>query len=163
MILRRGLSLALFRAFLLVTIIGFLSGCSDRPGNYASLTAADIGTRIQQSADFSKLKQGDTEKLLKLYHIDTGEVADFVLYTAASNVKADELAVIKLKDSAEMDSVMNHIRQRVEEQTIKFKDYRPQENYLIEKHVLKSKGPFILFAVSSDADRMEKAFDDTFK
>jgi hypothetical protein len=48
-------------------------------------------------------------------------------------------------------------------QTVKFKDYRPEEYYLIEKHVLKSNGLFVFFAVLKDADRMERAFDEALK
>lgn len=150
-------------ALVLTVAIGLLTGCSGRSASYDTLTAAEVVEPIQQAADFSEMQQGDAEKLRKLYHIEASEVADFVLYTALSNVKADELAVIKVKDSSETESVMNQIQQRIEAQTVKFKDYRPEQYYLIEKHVLKSKGPFVFFAVSKDADRMERAFDEALR
>lgn len=144
----------------LAVALGLLSGCSGRGEPNEALTAAEVGEHIQQTASLSEMKQGDAEKLHKLYHIEAGEVADFVLYTALSNVKADELAVIKVKDARRTEGVMDKIRQRIEAQTVKFKDYRPEEYYLIEKHVLKSQGPFVLFVVSKDADRIESAFDE---
>lgn len=147
----------------LAIAIGGLTGCSGRSVSYDTLTAAEVGESIQQAASLSELQQGDDAKLRKIYHIEASDVADFVLYTALSNVKADELAVIKVKDPSETESVMNQIRQRIEAQTVKFKDYRPEEYYLVEKHVLKSKGPFVFFAVSKDADRMERAFDEALK
>ncbi|REE57570.1 uncharacterized protein DUF4358 [Paenibacillus taihuensis] len=149
------------RGLLLATMtVGILSGCSDDRGNYDNITVTDINTRIGQSAYFSQMKAGDTKKLQKLYHIDPSVVSDFVLYTAVSNVKADEFAVIKLKHTADVESVMDQIRQRIEAQTVKFQDYRPEEYDLIENHVLKSEGPFIFFAVSKGVDGMESAFDD---
>jgi hypothetical protein len=157
MIQRRIVRLALAVAIVILT------GCSGRGGAPEALTAAEAGERIQQAANLSEMKRGHAEKLHELYHIEATDVADFVLYTALSNVKADELAVIKVKDASETERVMDQIRQRIKEQTVKFKDYRPEEYYLIEKHVLKSRGPFVLFAVSSDADRMERAFDEVLK
>ncbi|WP_248924201.1 DUF4358 domain-containing protein [Paenibacillus hamazuiensis] len=147
----------------LAIAIGILSGCSDRGGTYETLTAAEVGERILQAANLSEMQRGDAEKLQKIYQIEASDVADFVLYTALSNVQADELAVIKVKTAGETESVMNQIRQRIEAQTVKFKDYRPEEYYLIEKHVLKAKGPFVFFAVSKDVGRMERAFDDALK
>lgn len=144
----------------LAVAIGILTGCFGRGGMHETLTAVKVGERIQQAADLSEMRRGDAEKLRKLYRIEAVDVADFVLYTALSNVKADELAVIKVKDAGETESVMEQIRQRIEEQTVKFKDYRPVEYDLVEDHVLKSIGPFVFFVVSKDADRIERAFDD---
>ncbi|GIP32142.1 DUF4358 domain-containing protein [Paenibacillus sp. J2TS4] len=143
--------------------VGVMAGCSGKENGAAdALSAAEVGERIRQAVNLDDMKQGDSSKLSKLYHIDAGEVEDFILYTASSNVKADELAVIKVKDVNQVESVKEKIRQRIEAQTVKFKDYRPDEYFLIEKHVLKTKGPFILLAVSHEADLMERAFDGTF-
>ncbi|MDU2241943.1 MAG: DUF4358 domain-containing protein, partial [Paenibacillus sp.] len=97
-----------------------------------------------------------------LYHLSSGDVASFVLYTASSNVKADELLVIQLKEESEKDRIMAKIEGRIAAQTAKFKNYRPEEYDLIEKRVLKTHGLFILFAVSAEADSMERVFDETF-
>ncbi|MNW27874.1 hypothetical protein D3C74_46810 [compost metagenome] len=142
---------------------GILTGCSGRSGVHESLTTAKLGEGIMQAVNLNEMQRGDSEKLRRIYHIEASDVDDFVLYTAVSNVKADELAIIKVKDASEIEAVMDQIRQRVEAQTVKFKDYRPEEYALIEKHVLKSKDPFILFAVSKDIGRIERAFDDALK
>ena len=159
---RRGEKL--FAAVLAIAIaVSVLAGCSGKEdGLGEGLSAVEVGERIQQAVNLEELKQGDTHKLQKLYHIDAGDVEDFVLYTASSNVKADELAVIKTKDANQAESVKEKILQRLDALTVKFKDYRPEEYALIEKHVLKTKGPFVLFAVSKEADQMERAFDDAF-
>lgn len=153
--------LALAVAFLLLSGC-VLSGCAARSENPEALTAAEIVEHIRQTASLDGMQQGDADKLRKLYRLEAGAVADFVLYTASSNVKAEELAVIKVKDASDKENVLDRIQQRIEAQSIKFKDYRPEEYKLIEKHVLKSQGPFVFFAVSKDADRMEDAFDDAF-
>lgn len=146
-----------------VLAFGILTGCSGSGGNYDALTAVEVGEHIQQGASFSEIQQADAGKLNKLYRIAEEDIADFVLYTAVSNVKADELAVIKVKDASKTERVMDQIRQRIEAQTVKFLDYRPEEYYLIEKHVLKTKGPFVFFAVSKDVESLERAFDDALK
>lgn len=143
--------------------MGLLAGCSGEVAISENISAAEVGEKIQQTVNLQDMKQGDLEKLQKLYQIEAGKVEDFILYTASSNVKADELAVIKVKDASETESVKEKIQQRIETQTVKFKDYRPEEYFLIEKHVLKTKGRFILFAVSQEADQIESVFDEALK
>ncbi|RAT94076.1 DUF4358 domain-containing protein [Brevibacillus sp. Leaf182] len=143
--------------------MGMLAGCSGEGGTSEELSAAKVGERIQQTVSFQDMKQRDLEKLQKLYQIEAEKVENFILYTASSNVKADELAVIKVKDASDTENVKEKIQQRIEAQTIKFKDYRPEEYFLIEKHVLKTKGQFVLFAVSKEVDQIESVFDEALK
>ena len=159
MIMKRFLTymLAVFAA------AGLLVGCSGNRAASAELSAVEVGARIQQAADLQGMRQGDLEKLQKLYRLEAENVEDFVLFTAASNVQADEWAVIKVKDANETDHVLDNIRQRIEAQSGKFRDYRPEAHVLIEKHVLKTKGRFILFAVSEQAPLIEKAFDEALR
>ncbi|MBY0087385.1 DUF4358 domain-containing protein [Brevibacillus sp. M2.1A] len=154
-----------FLSVLLMVAIGMgmLAGCSSDGGTSEELSAAKVGERMQQTVSFQDMKQGDLEKLQKLYHIDAEKVEDFILFTASSNVKAEELAIIKVKDASDTENVTEKIQQRIEAQTIKLKDYRPEEYFLIEKHVLKTKGPFVLFAVSKEVDQIESVFDEAMK
>lgn len=142
--------------------VGLLAGCTGKEGGSGNLSAVEVGERIEKSANMGNMKQGDEERLKKLYHLSNGDVASFVLYTATSNVKADELLVIQLKEESEKDRVLAKIEGRIAAQTAKFKDYRPEEYDLIEKRVLKTHGLFVLFAVSADADNMERIFDEAF-
>lgn len=147
----------------MIVAIYILTGCSGTDDKTADkLSAAQIGERIEQAVSLKDMKAGDQTKLQKLYKIDVDNVDDFILYTSKSNVRADELAIIKLKDSSQAENVKEKIIQRIDAQKIKFKDYRPDEYFLVEHHVLKTKGPFIFFAVSKEADHMERAFDDVF-
>lgn len=147
----------------LIVVIGVLSGCAGKDAKTSKqLSATQIGISIEQFVSLKEMKKADLNKLQKLYEIDADSVDDFILYTSISNVKADELAVIKMKDESQAESVEKNIKQRIEAQKMKFQDYRPNEYFLVENHVLKTAGPFVFFAVSKEADQMERAFDHAF-
>ncbi|BFH15300.1 hypothetical protein J6TS7_46020 [Paenibacillus dendritiformis] len=101
---------------LAAVVIGALAGCSGKAGEEPS--AAAVGERIQRAVNLDEMKQGDIKKLAKLYHIEADEVEDFILYTAASNVKADELAIIKVRDADQVERVRQNILQRIDAQTV---------------------------------------------
>lgn len=149
---------------LVITVIfaAVMVGCSGKPEDARSdVTVGELAERLKQAVKLDELRQRDKETLQRLYHL--GEVEDFVLYTALSNVKADEVAVIQAKDAAQAERVRQNVSKRIDAQTVKFKDYRPEVYGLIEKHVLKRKGRFVLFAVSKDADRIEQVFDEALR
>lgn len=156
----------LWTVTLTAAVMGWLlAGCSGSSGASAAeeLTAAQAGESIGQAVSLDGLKERDRNQLLALYSIEAEQVEDFVLYTSSSNVRADELAIIQVKDANDVQEVLAGIRKRVEAQAAKFQDYLPAEYYLLEHHVLKAKGRLILFAVSDEAGRIEEAFDRAMK
>lgn len=161
--------LKLFNIKFVITIIvctitfGALSGCFGKKENVNNLSATEIGEKIKQVANLEEMKEGDSKKLQKLYNINTDEVESFVLYTAPTNIKADEIAVIKVKDMKNVENIKEKISSRFEKKSKSFKDYLPDEYFLIEKHVLKTKDNYILLAISKDADKVEKTFDKMLK
>ncbi|WP_439876842.1 DUF4358 domain-containing protein (plasmid) [Bacillus mycoides] len=143
--------------------LGALSGCFGKKENVNSLSVTEIGEEIKHATNLEGMKEGDSKKLQKLYNINLDEVESFVLYTAPTNIKADEIAVIKLDNTKSVDNIKKKIISRIEKKSKSFKGYLPEEYFLIEKHVLKTKDNYILLAISKDADKIEKTFDENFK
>lgn len=154
---------SLFILFAAILLCGMLTGCSGKNESAKDVPVHTIEERIKQAASMDNMKKGDSSRLKKLYRLDPSEVQDFVLYTAESNVEANELAVIKLKQEIQAEGVKAKIMKRIEAQEVKLKDYRPEQFYLVEKHVLKVNGRYILFAVSEDAEKIERAFDEAIQ
>ncbi|WP_336820818.1 DUF4358 domain-containing protein [Bacillus thuringiensis] len=143
--------------------LGSLSGCFGKKENVHNLSATEIGEKIKQVTNLEEMKEGDSKKLQKLYNVNTDEIESFVLYTAPTNIKADEIATIKVKDMKNVENIKEKISSRIEKKSKSFKDYLPDEYFLIEKHVLKTKDNYILLAISKDADKVEKTFDEILK
>lgn len=140
-----------------------MAGCSKSQDNAKSPAVKDINEKIKETVDISNMREGDENKLSKLYKINLDDVEEFVLYTAPSNMKSDEIAILKVKDSKNVDSIKEKISQRAAAQAESFKDYAPEEYYLIQKNILKSQGNYILFVVSENVDKIQEVFDGFFK
>lgn len=123
----------------------------------------EIDDKIKQSVDISSLEKADGEKLQKLYGISPDDIDEFLLYIASTNIKADEIAVFKVKDEKDLENIKNKIEKRVEEQSEDFKDYLPIEYDLLENHIVKCKGRYILFVVSDKSESVLNAFEESLK
>lgn len=150
------------RVFILIFTI-VLVGCTSESVEQTNLSPSEISNQIGQEVRFDKMKEGDQVKLQKLYDIQADEVESYVLYTALSNVSANEFAIIKTKNSKQAAEIESKFTRRVEEQKLKFQDYRPEQYFLVTKHVIKTKGPYTLFAVSEHAEQIENVFDRLLK
>lgn len=146
-----------------MSVCGILTGCSGKKEDAKDVPVHTIEERIKQVTSMEAMEKGDRSRLKKLYHLDADEVKDFILYTAESNVEANELAVIRVQQEDLVESVKEKIMERIEAQKVKLKDYRPEQFYLVEKHILKVKGRYILFTVSKDAEQIEGAFNEALE
>lgn len=154
-------SAAVFVGLLLTAIM--TTGCVGSRTADDSLTTEDVFEKVGPAIDSENLERGDADKLEKLYRLKEAGIEvgadDFVLYTSKSNVEADEIVLLRLSNTADTEIAKDRIIAHTENQKIKFRDYRPSEYRLVENHVLKHRGSFVLFAVSVQADQLEAEFD----
>lgn len=147
---------------LLVFAVGSLYGCSSKK-TAKNPSVDEIVSKVKSSTDISQMPEIDAEKLKMLYGIDAADLEGFKVYIAPSNIKADELAVIKVKDEKKVAEIKDKVAKRVENQSASFKDYLPEEYSLIQNHVLKTQGNYVFLTISKDAEKIETAFDEAFK
>lgn len=148
---------------LILFTVGTLYGCSSKKVTSKNPSVKEISKKIEQAIDMSNMKPLDSSKLQKLYKINPDDLDDFSIYAPTSNIKADELAILKVKDANKLNEIKEKVSKRVENQSNSFKDYLPNEYTLIEKHVLKVNGSYILLVISKDSEKVEKVFDESFK
>lgn len=147
---------------LLSLLILSLTACSSGNTSDESLNMDSLEENIKESVDLSSMEKGSRSDLEKLYNIDEDDVDDFILYRPASNISAEEILVLEVDDFEDIDSIKDKIKLRLDSQESNFKDYLPDEHFLIEKHVLKSKGDYILFVISEEVEEVESLFTKAF-
>ncbi len=161
---KENLEVRVFTLFLLLSMsFTALSGCSSKTNSAPNPSVLEIGAKITEVADLSDMREIDDIKLQKLYGINPDIVDRYWGLIPFSNINAQEILVIKVKDPADVSEVKEKISERVKQQAESFKDYLPEEYFYIQRHVLKSKGNYIFLAISKDADIIEDVFDGFFK
>lgn len=149
---------------LLIITTNILSGCTfSKKINLKQPLVKDIISNIKNIIDFSEMIQLDNSRFQNLYDIDPQELDELEVYISASNIKAQEVAVLKVKNDSNIEDIKKKISKRVEEQGNSFKNYLPEEYYLIENNIFKSNGSYALLVISKHADEVEDVFDESFK
>lgn len=154
-----------YKVILFSFLILSLTACSSKELEGQLPEISDLKAEIEESVDLSNMNLGDRDDLEKLYDIEPDDLEDFLLYIPGTNISANEIAILKVKDKHkdQIDNIKEKISLRIENQSTNFKDYLPEEYFLIEKHLLKTKGNYILFTISEDVETIENIFDSSFK
>lgn len=122
-----------------------------------------IETEMKQEVRFDKMEKGDSKSLKRFYKLNANDYDGVILYTPESTMDVSEVLIVKVKDKSQIESLEDSIDSRVNYQLQSFSGYGPEQCALVDNYELKSKGNFVFFAISENAQQIKEAFLDSIK
>ena len=155
-----------FKKIVMLAMVGIIStvnitGCSKTAEK--SPKVSTIVSSIKKDFDIKTMKKSDMGKMKKVFGIEESKIDQYAYYIAPSFLKADQILIIKVKNESDIDAIKEKINKGLDKKENIFKSYLPEESSLIQKNVLDTEGKYILSVVSKKSDKIEKAFDKSFK
>lgn len=148
---------ALFAVVMVVVLVMLTK--STGAANPADIKA--LQANVTQAADTEKMKEGDNRMLRRLYGIDPELLDGMVLYYPASNMGAEELLFVRVKDPANAAAVKSLIEQRNASQIQAFEGYGVEQTQMLKEAVIQEYGQDIIYAVGEDNKDCIKAYEGT--
>lgn len=143
-------------AVLLVFMIYLQMGAKE-----SDAAIGDVAGAVVNTLDTSTMEESANRKFKKFYGLNAGDYDGVVLYAPLSNMDAEELLIVKLKNSSQAETVRAAIEKRLETQKSSFEGYGIEQYDLLENHILDIRGNYILYVVHSDANKALQAFRDS--
>lgn len=143
----------LFVAALCVFLYFMLS--SNRESN---TPFADVKEAVVAAADLTPMAEGDNQTLKRLYGLSASDYENVLLYYPTTNMGAEELLLVQLKDVSQQQSVQTAIENRLDTQKKSFDGYGVDQYAMLENAVVEVQGNYILLVVAADPDPVRKAF-----
>ena len=140
-------------AALLIFFIVFQVGNKSSNASLESVSENVVGT-----LDLEGMQESNNRMFQKFYGLDAEDYEGVTLYSPASNMDAQELLIVKLKDTSQAEAVTEAINSRLETQMNSFEGYGIEQYAMLEDHVLDVQGNFILYIVHPDAGQADEAF-----
>ena len=120
---------------------------------------AAVEAAVIEQLDMSAMLKADNQMVKRLYGLDPASFESCILYYPNTNMMAEEVLILKLKDTAQQDSVRAAIEARVQTQKTTFEGYGVEQFELLTNNaVIEVRGNFILFIVNADSAEAQKAF-----
>lgn len=139
--------------FLLAFIVSLLSN-----GEISDADIKDVSKQVVKAYGAKGLSAADNRMVKRLYGINANDYEGVTLYVSDSNMKVEELLIVKLKDVSQSEAVEAAIEGRLDKQLESFEGYGVEQSKLLKDHVLDVKGNYILYVVDKKAKRRIKLF-----
>mgnify|MGYP003423233135 FL=1 len=152
--------------FLMLTIIGgvLLAACSnDEPAVVEpTLTANEMVDEMLAKVEQPMMMELTGEQVQEVYNIDPEKLEDYAIRIPMMNVKSNEIAILKVKDTADVPAVEEAVKQRAATVQQQFETYLPDQYENAKNYKLVTKGNYVLFVISDQADELVTEYDRFF-
>ena len=152
--------------FLMLTIIGglLLAACSnDEPKVVEpTVSANEMMNEMLAKVEQPMMMELTDEQVQEIYNIDPEKLADYAIRIPMMNVKSNEIAILKVKDVADVPAVEEAVKQRAETVQQQFETYLPDQYENAKNYKVVTKGNYVLFVISDQADELVTEYDRFF-
>ncbi|MFC7678829.1 DUF4358 domain-containing protein [Paenibacillus sp. GCM10028914] len=108
------------------------------------------------------LMELDEEMVKQQYHLDLGLIEEYSVRIPMMNVKSNELSILKVKEEKDIPAVEEAVKQRAADIQKSFEQYLPDQYENAKNYKLVTKGNYILFVISEEADAFVNSFESFF-
>ena len=119
---------------------------------------SDVQEAVISAADLTPMAEGDNQTFQRLYGLSASDYENVLLYYPTTNMGAEELLLIQLKDLSQQQAVKDAIESRLDTQKKSFDGYGVDQYAMLEKAVVEVQGNYILLVVANDPAPVRKAF-----
>ncbi|MCI6638416.1 MAG: DUF4358 domain-containing protein [Bilifractor sp.] len=125
------------------------------------ISKADFDTvwgAVTADADMSKMQEGSNQMIRRLYGLDPAQYDGIRLYYPKTNMGAEEILLVKMKDTNDQEAVKKAMESRKKTQMNNFNGYGTYQYGMLEKSVISIRGNYALFASAENAAEIVQAF-----
>lgn len=141
-----------------------LSACG---GNQAAPIESTVPVKEMVDKMITEVEQPvlmelDADALKQQYHLDPALLEEYTARIPMMNVKTNEVSVFKVKDAKDIPTIETAIKQRAADVQKQFETYLADQYEIAKNYKLVTKGNYLLFVISEQADELVKSFDSFF-
>ena len=119
----------------------------------------EVAEAVVETIDMENMLEADNQLIKRFYGLDPASFEGCILYYPTTNMMAEEVLIVKLKDTSQQEQVRTAIEKRIQTQKTTFEGYGVEQfDLLTNNAVVEVRGNFILFIVNADSAEAQKAF-----
>ena len=135
---------------LVILLIAFLV-LLQSDGKISDTSIEDVSAAATDSLDMSAMQVADSNMIKRLYGLNPSEYEGIVLYYPVTNMDAQELLIVRMKDTSQQDTVAASIESRLTAQKNSFEGYGVEQFELLSNSITEISGNYAFFIVHPDA------------
>ena len=122
----------------------------------------EMESAVLAASDLEGMQEGGNQMFKRLYKLDPADYDGICLWYPDTNMGAEELLLVKLKSSDQMDEVAAAAESRVESQIGVFEGYGIEQTEMLQESEIVAEGSYVLLVVADDTAPVVQAFRDAY-
>ena len=119
----------------------------------------EVAEAVVETIDMENMLEADNQLIKRFYGLDPSSFESCILYYPTTNMMAEEVLIVKLKDTSQQEQVRTAIEKRIQTQKTTFEGYGVEQfDLLTNNAVVEVRGNFVLFIVNANSAEAQKAF-----
>jgi len=163
--MKNKLLIIIIAILIIITIVAvvFTTYFKDDYSN-VNLNTSDIMNDISVNlgSDMPPMMLLEDEQLKDTYDIDVSKLDSYVIKIPIMNIRADEIAIIKVKNIKDIEYVKNKLKVRLGNIENTFERYLQDQYELAKNPLIITRGKYILMSISDKNDDIESTFTNYF-
>lgn len=150
------------KKFLILIIFSFsflLISCTKN----VNINLSTLDSKFHNDIIMDNFKSGSSKDLRRFFGITNADFEDFLFFKPAYTMDVNEILILKLKDKNDLNSIKDKIDERVQNQIETFGSYGPLQCAMLEDYIIKQKGDYLFYCVSTDSEKIYEIFKESFK
>lgn len=154
--------------FVLTIVLGImLAACSTGNGGNEvvepDLTTNQMVEEMVADIEQPAFMELETEDINVFYGINVDKLEEFTVRIPMMNVHTNEIAIFKVKNDGDIAEVEDLAKERAEVVQKQFESYLQDQYENAKDYRLVTKGNYVLFVISEDADKLTDVFETFFE
>ena len=110
---------------------------------------AEVEEAVGSQIDMTNMLQGDNKMIKRFYGLDPSAYESCILYYPNTNMMAEEILIVKLKDTAQQQAVTDAVQARLDTQKNTFEGYGVEQFEMLSSNaVVEVRGNYVLLVVN---------------
>ena len=119
----------------------------------------EVAEAVVETIDMENMLEADNQLIKRFYGLDPANFEGCILYYPTTNMMAEEVLIVKLKDMSQQEQVRTAIEKRIETQKTTFEGYGVEQfDMLTNSSAVEIRGNYVLFVVNNAWAEARKAF-----
>lgn len=144
----------------LVMIFAIMS--HGKTDNLSETSFEDMSAQVIAAADLEAMQPADTQMIRRLYGLDGSAFDGITLYYPKTNMGAEELLLVKMKDPSQAEGLRAVIDKRLETQIKSFEGYGAEQTAMLKNSVVEIRGNYALFCSAANPAPVLEAFSKAY-
>ncbi|MGL5765045.1 MAG: DUF4358 domain-containing protein [Sarcina sp.] len=150
------------KKFLILFIFSFsllLISCTKNQ----SINLSTLDIELHNDIIMDNFKSGSVKDLRRFFGISNSDFKEFLFFKPAYTMDVNEILILKLNDESDRTAIKDKIDERVQKQIETFGSYGPSQCAILEDYIIKEKGDYLFYCVSTDSEKIYEIFKEGFE